>query len=512
MKFLLLLALLISPAHAAEKVMFMVNMNYSPEELAAARKVAQSRRQELVLIPPEEDIRAGDKSGTMRANLIKEIKRAKGISDAEAGNILSTFFQYGPEGVADADIRRRFSEKAQKLKDTMISVIETEQKRGTIGQQINQKMAELKAAGKSVDTFIISAHSDGATLNGETSYMLDQASLGKLKSLHPELFSDPRHVMLLGCYTTTETSSLMWRELFPSVTMIAGFDGRAPSRKVAASANFITEVLGTADRLDRENMRRNDPLSAKAVRDALKGLESVRITASAIDYCTHRVEGLPGSKLNCDDQWITFTAMTQEIDRRFLNIEAPEEDPPRQSDGTVLRSYYNKIQGMCPPENSALVAADKKEEFKLARDELRDRVLRLLFWWNVQKNYGMFHQEKIKAFAEKLKSAGINEEIPKLDGNLGRKDFIKKIYQIINAIQAKDASIRAEYQSRKPLPEDADEAAKEQFRLETERLEKAYEENRKLMDSVSETYLPLMTLQKEGIPGNWIEPDTALSR
>lgn len=501
---------LAAPAFAAGEVVFMVNMNYSPEEMAAAKKAAQARGQEFVMVPPESDVRAGNDAGDARADLINELKKAKpGISETDQAAIASNALYYGTDGISDPALRRRLGSRVERYRALTLAVQETEGKRGTIKSQIQEKLRELKAAGKRVDSFLVSAHSDGATLSGETSYALEQTELSALKSAHPELF-EVRHVLLLGCYTTTETSTMMWREHFPGASLIAGFEGRAPSRKRPAASNFITDVMAAADRLDKENMRRQEPLGRQAVTQALRALESVRITTSAIDYCTHRVEGIPGVKVSCDDQWLTFGAMVSEMDRRFLSTENPTENPPREVSGTVLRSFYNRLQALCPVENTSY-PEDQKQSFKALREQMRDRTLRMIFWWNVHKNFGVYYERDINALSEEMKQLDINEPLPKLDGSLGRKEFLKQVYAVSNGFARKFRDFQGRYASVKDVGPDASDEERAAVKEKREAIEREYAKVQAASERFSQLFTPLVTMEAKGIPQQWVEPDAAFS-
>lgn len=505
------LALLaLAPQAYGADVLFMINMNYSPQEMEAAKKAAKARGQEFVMVPPESTVKDADRVGLLRNEITRQVKRLRpDWSEARTNAFFHELMSYG-SAAAEPDIRSKIGGK---LDDYAKGAREMHRKEleelGLIHVQIQNKLQELKEAGKRVDSLVISAHSDGPNLTGETSYILTQLELKALKASNPEFFSDPRHVLLLGCYTNTETTNLIWRELFPGASLIAGFEGRAPLRIRPAASMFITDVLAAADQLDRANMERNEPLAEKTVRNALRKLESVRITYSAIDYCTHRVLGIPATNVRCDDQWLTLFALGQDIERMYFGYGGiPEKDPPRESSGTLLREYYNKLQTLCPIERAENIMPHQRESYKQAREIYRDRTIRLIFWWNVQGNFSTYYGKELRRLTQELKAEGIESELPALNGETGRIEMLRKIQDLYGELHKKHRALSAQIHE---LPPPALEASEDE--------KKAYQEKRNLMiEGLSRleelgyslsVYDPLIQLDAR-IPLNWVEPNVVL--
>ncbi|WP_214679938.1 hypothetical protein, partial [Escherichia coli] len=89
---------------------------------------------------------------------------------------------------------------------------------------------------------ILSSHSDGSNLTGETSNRLSANEMVRLNQEEPELFGHARHVLLMGCYGMSRPHHEAWRhDLFPNASLLAGFGEKAPSRFDHTSAKFIRE-------------------------------------------------------------------------------------------------------------------------------------------------------------------------------------------------------------------------------------------------------------------------------
>lgn len=483
---ILLTALFSQVAFPAGEVMLMVNMNYSLAELDAAKSVARNRGQELVLVPPEEDMRPGDNASQARTKLKKELQKIYpdyGYNEMTA--LLDNVAAYGAGVLENPAAREKIKPAAVKYQAAAREIQEIEKKRERIDVQISAKLSELKAAGKTVDSLIISGHSNGSAIFGETDHVLTQKEIMKLRSDHPEAFLRARHVMLLGCYTTTEIARVSWREIFPNATLIAGFDGQSPGRYLKESRDFVTGVLGTADRLDKENFARSAPHTKEVVDKALRALESVRNTNSAIDYCTYGIEGIAKRKAKCDDQWLTYPYFRRDIEARFLGPDATEE--PLPGGQGPLRAFYTSLQQLCPVENATVaIPPDRREEFKAMRIHDKERTLRLLFWGNVQKNYGVYHAKEIKELEARMKAAGVVAPLPNLDGLQGRKKFLSEVKELVREISKKREVVNED-----PKPE----------------LELA-----EILADLQLLYEPLFYLSAEAIPHNWVEAGTASAR
>lgn len=437
-------------AAEAAQVILMVNMNYSQEELNSVRKVAAARGQEVVVVPPQADIRTANAIFSARDKVIEDLIKLKPeeYPNTAAGREKAREYMYevqekGVTAVEDPALREALGENLKAFAEGGKRLYELEKRRGNLASQIQKAADALKAAGHQVDSLVFSAHSDGSSLSSETSYGLDDGELTKLRARNPEIFLNPRHVLLLGCYTTTEIQLDRWRrELTPNASLIAGFMGQAPSRKRVVARTFIEEVMATADALDARNA--DTLLSKEEMQQAFKALNPVRLTFSSLDYCTHHVEGIPSVKPSCDDQWYVLDGLMTRFEREYLNLDSPSKDPPLESHGTELRSFYESLQKICKVTSATGYGADDQRTMNTRRQALVERTIRLIFWWNIQKNFAKFHANGIR----RLERA-IGGRIPALDGRTGRREFLAAM-----------PAIRREFSK---LPQEQRDAIKKDF-------------------------------------------------
>jgi hypothetical protein len=282
---------------------------------------------------------------------------------------------------------------------------------------------------------VISAHSDGSNLSGETTNRISSSGISRLAREVPQLFKDPRHVLLLGCYNMTSTHHNRWRHsLFTNASLLAGFGKRAPSRYRPVSAQYMKDVLGAADQLDQRILA-NLPIDKKFLERVFKAFPSITNTQSVIDYCLEIIEGQPGvGKLSCAEQWDDFKARSEVIQREYLDLLNPTVDPPMEADGNDLRDFYSDVQNMCPAKDAAQIPANQVARAEAYRISLREMAIRLVYWSNVQQNFGTYFSRELGKLSQALRGAGISAEVPTLDGSTGRIEFVKKYLAIERAI------------------------------------------------------------------------------
>lgn len=508
-------------AQAAEPVVVMLNMNYSSQELAALEKLAKSRGQRVEMVPPKDMIPQVEDLFAARFALEKKIKELRpNFKKGQISGMLADYMRRGLASDRDTDLNNALGADVEALHQKALAVNAREEKLGPVEDQLRKKVAQLASQGATIDTLLVSSHSDGSNLSGETSLRLSSSSIARLAKDSSKLFRDPRHVLLMGCYNMTETNHFRWRNnLFPSASLIGGYGVRAPSRYRAISHQYITEVLGTADALDRKMVEERSLLPPSYVNEVFKKLKSVTGAESAvIDYCSAIVEGRPGARsLSCEDQWNAFRGNSQNFQATFLDLSNPQQDPPEPSEGETgeLRIFYNEVQEICPAYKAPQIPRSEMERAEKYRVSIRESLIRLIHWWEVQKNFSTYYGKELSDLSRSLRASGIRSRLPDLDGNSGRVEFIKAYNRIENEIRMRKESLNSQRYGQMDYAERA-------------RIESEYANLQATEDKFGVLY-PLFTLegedtvgdklssgaestlQKGGIPFNWINPGAVVA-
>lgn len=514
--FLLILigALLPLPQAFAAKVVFMINMNYSPDELKTLKKVAAARDQELVVVPPEESNQEAAQFESARIRLEKKIKSIHpDWDDIQRLNALLEIQKLGSSYNKDSAIASGASAEMEDFHQQFMKVEEMEAKLGTIDQQIRKKLDQLKAQGKTIDSLVISAHSDGTNLSGETSYNMNGYDVFQLSQDYPEMFKSPRHVLLMGCYTMTKTNHKFWRgSMFPSASLIAGFSPRAPVRTDPNNLKFIEDVMAKAGELDKKMASTGKPVTKEEVAKIFLALKAVSQTRynPVIDYCTFTVEGKPELKLSCAEEWNLLLDQAQSVQEVYLNLDDPQKDPPRDTSFSDVRRFYNDLQEICPASELSEIS----EEEQIARSEYVDSMVimtrNLLFWWNVQANFSFCKQNEIQSLKERLAEAGVDGNIPKLDGNTSWVEFVQSMNEIRSSLRYRGKSLKAERQQYASIPYGASSYEKQEILNRRQDIDAQM----RSLEAARDQFATMETLFElnEDIPMSWHNPGTSPSR
>ncbi len=496
---LLALALLLPGLAQAQQVILMVNMNYSSEELKALEEVAASRGQRVEMVPPRELISTAEpmflKKYQVQSELVKKLSPSAPPSDQQLMRIKKAMAGISREGNSwsgDPELLSMIGyNRVSEVHSMAQKVYQAEQRNGDIVAQLRKKSSELRARGDRIDSVVFSSHADGSNLTGETTNRLSSNELFRLKQEQPFLFENARHVLLLGCYNMTKPNHRSWRyDLFPNASMLAGFGVKAPSRFDQKSSNFIRQTLGTADRLDREMARKGRPLDAAYLDSFWQSLSSFTTAKhpGVIDYCGAISEGQPETYTrDCDTQWKDLREKRRLLEP-YWSLTEPLEDPPTASGGE-LRNFYNTLQAACPASETPSERDEPRAAERL-RVTMREHVIRLIFWWNVQGNFSTYYHTEIEEMNRKLRAAGL-WDMNRLDGTTSRVRFVHEFNAISRELSRTNRYLQADFERLYgPL-----------FYLKGE-------------DTVAggERLSLDQTLARNAIPFNWIEGSTVMRR
>jgi hypothetical protein len=129
--------------------------------------------------------------------------------------------------------------------------------------KLRAAVKELAGKGAAIDTLIASGHDGGGEVYGSTGHITKRDIRDVMKEEYsdkPELLAQFNHLMLWGCYTTTENEVRYWKGHFPRLDLIAGFLGSGPSDEKVASRTIMSDLIIKSDRLtqldDDANVKR----------------------------------------------------------------------------------------------------------------------------------------------------------------------------------------------------------------------------------------------------------------
>lgn len=190
-----------------------------------------------------------------------------------------------------------------------------------------------------------SGHSGGMLFYGEHGEILLKDLINQIKD-HP----NAKHIeslYLLGCNSGNKSKMMFWREAFPNIKFIAGFDGTAPLGSNQAGLNYYRDIMSKEDKIVQSA---NSNLMKK-------NLESVRgITAfptSILVECQSNIDFLyqPQTRLgsqfekfsmgnDCESVVSYFQVKYNDTIKEFIN----RNKNPRAETPAKLREIYEALR------------------------------------------------------------------------------------------------------------------------------------------------------------------------
>ena len=270
------------------------------------------------------------------------------------------------------------------------------------GDNLAEELAELKNQNVRLTSMVISGHDGNGAFSGTRGNLSEEEVRGALQA-NPPMADTIRSLLLWGCYTATPASiELVWKQAFPNLVAVAGFDGSAPLSDKPGSSTYLEDFLKIEERLTKMT-------DINALNSAFLTLRNVPLMTSAA--CVNGVFLKPGQRprtMNqimgeCSERLARARREAGDVSslegRYSCYFEAAEgcEDPPANKQSSDLRSYYNEIQN----------TAHCSEAFEASDLHLPspDQVIRLIYFRNVVDNFVFNYQidiDRLNGFLDQL--------------------------------------------------------------------------------------------------------------
>ena len=246
------------------------------------------------------------------------------------------------------------------------------------GPELEEVFRKADAGEIKLTTVVGSGHSSGTTFAGKNGSM---SGIDGVLAKFPGAKNQIRHFIGLGCYTGTKYASAEWQGRFPNATVLAGFNGIAPSGMW--SARFLTQVFTAIMSARQRAGDTDDAFATKLGSDAtalatlksvLTGLESVKITVASFQMCEQFFDpkGRTREKIKSE----VYAGLN--VMRGYLNGWGGREDvPPDPHAPSPLRTFYNDVQAYLGD-----ATIDERDELVKAKEQ----TIRLIYFANVKTN------------------------------------------------------------------------------------------------------------------------------
>lgn len=176
------------------------------------------------------------------------------------------------------------------------------------------KVTELEKRGVSVSSLVISSHDGGGVFQvtfGQTSV----EHISDLTKNDPDFKANLKSVYMMGCYTATTDQVVRWKNDFPSIQMVAGYDSMAPLRDATEGWNYLQDVMTLEAKIVGSKDKSKMESALKQVRDINSG------TSQAIfPQCSSSKESLEFYRGKISHY------RTQKFDLNYCKAAGPEFD------------------------------------------------------------------------------------------------------------------------------------------------------------------------------------------
>jgi hypothetical protein len=282
------------------------------------------------------------------------------------------------------------------------------------------------------ETLILSGHNGGGHIsgdNGSISFVqVDEAM--KKNSFAKE---NTATLLLLGCNTSNQSQIMKWKNIYPNLNIIAGYDGTAPAGDKPAGHSFIEEILDKKDELYQQ-------VSAKELKRALQSLKHIWYLEAGIYvknvYCQE-------DEIDSFDEFI-FRPLRKDTTERFKLFDTAECREKREIDYPIVQARFKRyLDGNLEIDQEDLKGINnfiRRNSHCFEIDDTRqfiggDQSLALRFWKETQYNISKFYAEDITNMfkeVDKIQNLNIQDvkanKIAELELHLeSNNNFLEKI-------------------------------------------------------------------------------------
>lgn len=261
------------------------------------------------------------------------------------------------------------------------------------------------------ETLFISGHDGGGSFSGDRNEEFSYSDIKDLASENPSIAENLRVLGLLGCNTANHHQIQEWKQLFPEIAFVAGYDGSAPLGTRKAGHAYIEDIilksdqiLKTADEKKLKNIFENFQYINQLQASLYADLHSCQAKDNQYIYRPQRF-GDEKFKLFDTSECLAKREKYKKKykDLFFQYFDGEKEIPANRSHGELREMYTYMNQN-----EHCFADFIESSEFP-SSDTLRN----LLFYKDVHENMSVYYKDELKDFFEELKIYGNEAELKK---------------------------------------------------------------------------------------------------
>lgn len=428
------------------RVILFIDTNQSSIEIASAQKAACLRGERLEVVPSNYKEYASLEKAIALANRTAETcyKTLRKNCDSEQN----------AQDDASAKLRL-FASKQENL-----------------DSQIKSKLYELDQQNVKLTNISISGHDGGGNFHG-TKGGYSRVELSKDIIKYPQL-NAVESVMLMGCYTGVQSEVKAWRDIFPKLKIVAGYDGSAPNSERLAGHRYLEDILVKEKQLLKINSASSVDSEMKKMVTTLGQVNSaisINPACSSEDGNSFYYASNLGRRFNKMDPKVCEEGIRklETYSTKYHDYFSGELEPPTDTTNGELRKIYNLIRTY----EHCLDETDTRVDFS------SHQIFNLLFWHGLKRNFGEFYKDDMKEAEKILKDLSAASMLENLEQQITKKEAEKKSKEDELILLTKDPE-----QHLKNLQTEVDKLSKK-----SKDLEESPEWKRLLLASESRTHV-----------------------
>lgn len=389
-KILMILTSILFTSASFADVVFL-DFNFNPLEVEAARKAAEARGEKFHTFPVFE------KSDLERIkHLTKRNKyfHRAWLKDYDAGKTWD-------EPQESFDVKRELDRFKYKYMIDKYSVSEF----------LKENVSEGE-----VSSLVISGHSEGTSYFGS----MGEVDFDDLNDIlvDQKLKDNLKSVYLWGCFTGTPGAMLMWRENFPFLNAVAGFEGRSPLGDMKNSYELLEKLMVKEGHISNQMQMKDLSREVRAINyEYITGLTYMQggcFVSGLRKKETRYVWEIPE---DCKGKVTMLLTMQKNL---YIPFARGDKELPNPDDGTTeLRRFYDTLQGSFHCLDHCKSAKQKEEmgeAFATDQDAHNysekklpcpGEVIRLIKFEHIANNFKVYHQEAL----DLLNNIAVNHNI-----------------------------------------------------------------------------------------------------
>jgi hypothetical protein len=341
-------------------------------------------------------------------------------------------------------------ELERKSDEATTALMDFTAKQKAISKKVEDAFGELKDSGAKIQSFTISGHDGGGHFGGLKG-TIDRERLSAMLSRHPEI-NEVKSLLLLGCYTGVQKEILSWKNIFPQVKLIAGYDGSAPLADRPQGHQYLFDLL-----MKEKNLliQSEEKKLEKYIKNNIRGLESLN-SAFYLSCTDEKKEkefyyrSLPIKSLTSFDtkECLEKRDEIEAIIAELNSYDSGEKEPPKDTSNGELRKLYNKAR-----------------RYEHCGDLLGlyldlNAVFNLLFYEGVKENFGAYYKDDLAQAEAIIKELDIEELLKTIgEKNHLREESISELENKLKLLKKKASDVQAheDYEALKKLDAERNE-------------------------------------------------------